>query len=1182
MSQQKVYALLIAIDKYKGSVPPLNGCVRDSQDVETYLRSTVSDDQLHLRTLRDEEATKANIVEGFLGHLTQAGENDVVFVHFSGHGSRERAPQQFWFMEPDKMNETMVCVDSRQVINGKYHRDLADKEIGALIHKVTSPNPGEQEGPHMLMIMDCCHAGSGSRSTEQVTERTAPGDKGKTRKLENYVFFERQELRAEYQPIFDQPGQDAILPRGKHILMAGCQSFETAKELTIGGKTGGVFTYALLDTLKKSGGDISYRDLLQRASGFVKNRVNQQTPQLDVVGGADSSLTFLGGSAKSSQTYYNLSFDRRTRGWVIDAGAVNGIPFVPGDPTTLNVFDANANLEETEPFAVAEVVKVESSFSMVRFEGSNSVINPESVFKATLLNLPVAPTAVLFEAEKAENASQKAAVEALKQQLNIFENGKPCSFITEADEEHDPEYKVVAYTHQGVDKWRITRPDDERPLIKQLEGFTPETSTALIKQLIDISRWDRVAELENPATGIPPGAVKIELLGRDRDPNTGDWSPESPLTPDAGGTYRLEYEIYEVDTDGFALGTPEVRIKIKNTASRPYYVGLFLMESNFALSPITDDSQGKLLRPGEEVFAIGGESFTPEVAVELINLGLNEDTAYLKLMVSSTPFNTEIFKMEGFEYAQATREILSVSDHPLEFLVDKSGNTRALRPKKPRRLTDWRTERVSITSVHIDRSNSEDALAQSGVSLSSPAGVEVSLSSVPEATRSLGGNNPLVCPRVLTENPEMGHLIELIPGRGSAPAQTVLEVSTNASEVSAQSPLEITFGNEELKKGEAIMAIVSDGELFYPVGLTVAQEDTQGPKLAVEQLPENGTPSVYGTRGLGKTFKLVFQKIFSKHTDKITFDYPRLSVVEQKPNGKLAYPYDVAYVQHQVAGASRILLLIHGFTGEVQETFFDGNDDQLYTELKKSYDLILGFDYESFNTRIDRTAIDLEKMLEQVGLKGMHNKTLDILTHSMGGLISRVFIEGQNGDMVVNHLYMAGTPNGGSPWPSIKTWATFASSLVLNHIPVIGWIFTGLGFVLGAANALDKVTEDMATGSDLLVDLQEGFDPQVKYTVIAGNTSDIPDDSPHRSMITKILDKVGLDALQQSELVDLLFKQPNDIAASVDSILKVEENRSPAPEKVELPSNHFNYFVPNAKGGVMTELLETIRDSGHA
>ena len=112
---RNIYALLVGIDDYPKPVTSLKGCINDVIAIEEYLESRVETEEfkLNLKTLRDEEATRQAIIDGFREHLCQANSNDVALFYYSGHGSRENAPPEFWNFQPDKLNETLVCYDSR-------------------------------------------------------------------------------------------------------------------------------------------------------------------------------------------------------------------------------------------------------------------------------------------------------------------------------------------------------------------------------------------------------------------------------------------------------------------------------------------------------------------------------------------------------------------------------------------------------------------------------------------------------------------------------------------------------------------------------------------------------------------------------------------------------------------------------------------------------------------------------------------------------------------------------------------------------------------------------------------------------------------------------------------------------------------------------------------------------------
>ncbi|MEZ5218227.1 MAG: caspase family protein [Ilumatobacteraceae bacterium] len=84
---KKVHALLVGIDAYAEPVRPLGGCRNDVRYLEEYLRARLGD-ALVLRTLVDERATRAAVIDSFRSHLGQASSGDVALFAYSGHGSQ--------------------------------------------------------------------------------------------------------------------------------------------------------------------------------------------------------------------------------------------------------------------------------------------------------------------------------------------------------------------------------------------------------------------------------------------------------------------------------------------------------------------------------------------------------------------------------------------------------------------------------------------------------------------------------------------------------------------------------------------------------------------------------------------------------------------------------------------------------------------------------------------------------------------------------------------------------------------------------------------------------------------------------------------------------------------------------------------------------------------------------------
>ena len=226
-------------------------------------------------------------------------------------------------------------------------------------------------------------------------------------------------------------------------------------------------------------------------------------------------------------------------------------------------------------------------------------------------------------------------------------------------------------------------------------------------------------------------------------------------------------------------------------------------------------------------------------------------------------------------------------------------------------------------------------------------------------------------------------------------------------------------------------------------------------------------------------------------------------------------------------------------------------------------ELVMAFDYENINTKIEANAELLRTRLTDAGLVEGHQKDFQIVAHSMGGLISRWYIEHLGGNKVVSHLVMLGTPNAGSPWPTARDWATTAAALAINGFTTVTWPVQAVGWVLKGAQRLNNALPEMKPGNTFLTNLAASVDPHVPYTIIAGNTSIVPtlEAGGDTSRLAALLDKLSPKGALRNLLTVALFREPNDIAVSVASIKQVSPNRQPAVIVHEAACDHVTYFT---------------------
>jgi hypothetical protein len=164
----------------------------------------------------------------------------------------------------------------------------------------------------------------------------------------------------------------------------------------------------------------------------------------------------------------------------------------------------------------------------------------------------------------------------------------------------------------------------------------------------------------------------------------------------------------------------------------------------------------------------------------------------------------------------------------------------------------------------------------------------------------------------------------------------------------------------------------------------------------------------------------------------------------------------------------------------------------------------------------------------------------------------------------VGHLVMLGAPNAGSPGPTLQDWATAALGIGLNSLSVVAWPARVLGGLVSAIETVDVTLDQLKPNSEFFRSLDSSPDPGVPYTVIAGNTSIIkpaleaaPDEE---SLLGRLLGRLGLEKKLHGISSLAFFGQPNDIAASVQSIASLPAGRSPKAEVHEVPCDHLTYF----------------------
>ncbi len=526
--KRKLYVLLVGINRYPSGIPALEGCVADVEDVRAFVEERLGYFDVNVEVLVDEMATRGNVIRLFRTHLCRAGEEDAVWFHFSGHGSRTRAPEEFLEFEPDGMHESLVCYDSRS----EGGLDLADKEMAVLFAEVARRNP------HILATFDCCHSGSGVRegASEGAGARFVSRS-NKERPLSSYMdgYYVKHGIS---------------IPNVKMVFFAGCGKSEQAWEDS---NHRGIFSRLLCGILRESRGRMSYADLFLRLRSAVQSSENIQNPQLECYEGVSAYHRFLDGwSPPMGKTY---SVFQRDNAWFIRCGQIHGLLLNPLSPVRFSVKCPGGDSNSLGSTLSVRAVHIGIQESEIVAE-NGCVLDKKNDYEGIIEELPVPPLLVSLSGEL-------PGIE-LVEEVRRERSG---SLVDFARDDNSPEFKVSC--RKG--NIRILNQTTGRSLL-ELDGYSEENAQLLIMQLMKIERWKRLSRLDNSHSRLDSRAVDFGVCQLLED------NSERKL---GSGEVLLE-----LDESCDARGGIPYRIKVGNHSDRVLFFTLLYFAPDFGIRTI--------------------------------------------------------------------------------------------------------------------------------------------------------------------------------------------------------------------------------------------------------------------------------------------------------------------------------------------------------------------------------------------------------------------------------------------------------------------------------------------------------------------------------------------------------------------------------------------------------------------
>jgi hypothetical protein len=233
-------ALLIGIN-YDNTTAQLNGCINDVSLISSFINDKGFSSITIITDKTDKKPTKLNILSELEKLFNESDENDILYFHYSGHGSYISDKNND---ELDQKDETIVSKDLQHI---------SDDEIISLIKRKLPKNRT------LIAVFDSCHSGT---------------------ILDLKYSFVNDENFNKLEIIENNKYED-INPN--IILISGCKDNQYSQECMTPIGINGLLTWAIYTFLNNNKDKkVSWRTLYTSIGKMLKNIGAIQIPQLSI------------------------------------------------------------------------------------------------------------------------------------------------------------------------------------------------------------------------------------------------------------------------------------------------------------------------------------------------------------------------------------------------------------------------------------------------------------------------------------------------------------------------------------------------------------------------------------------------------------------------------------------------------------------------------------------------------------------------------------------------------------------------------------------------------------------------------------------------------------------------------------------------------------------------------------
>jgi len=641
------YALLIGITDYNETgFVSLDGPKNDLAIVKSVLLDRFGFKQKNITELMNNDSSHTLIKKAFLSYVGRLTKDDILYIHYSGHGSftkdlngDEEKRKDHNRIEKDGMDQTWVCSGSRQKIGGGDQIDqfdILDDEInewvGALYEKTKN----------IILVSDSCHSESITRGNAPVS-RALPVDHRE-------------------HPLGRKKWKKSNLIES--VMVGAARDMESASEIEFeDGNYYGLFTWYWVKALQETRSGETWNDIFKRARTLVlTSKDNSQHPQLS---GNGNRLVFKGAFNPLTKSVPLIKVSAEGDRVCIKSGLLNGV--------TLNsIYQTHSPLKKGEKPGTFKITEVEADQSWGKvlsgsFQPGHLAVESQHVY-------PFKPIQVFLNSDFKKGIDQ-TLLKTLRNEINTIsgfqvnsdqkksdivlyvlhpkkENNK---YVFKSENETLPE----SFSTQTPELWVLT--PGEKLINKKLVITLQDLQSDLACLKKNLIRLRQIKELKLLGTeGSAPAPIKVTAV-KVQNVDSCDRQLNCTEIKGVGAYLRTEIPSIAKQTNtGFQKDTI-FTFKLTNTSEADWYSYLIDISPTGEIIVIFPPPGA----PEEEAQIKKGETldlFEKGIALKLSDIG--DET--IKLITTAESIDASLLEQDGFRNKGSSRGAMN----PLEKIIN--------------------------------------------------------------------------------------------------------------------------------------------------------------------------------------------------------------------------------------------------------------------------------------------------------------------------------------------------------------------------------------------------------------------------------------------------------------------------------------------------------------------------------